>query len=181
MQTDTIRECLQAEPDKWEGLAVQSCGMEEIKDQQLSTEQVAAFYEKETSGLDNKVSLKDLFLLSREMSDEVLDYRHSEHQAALAAIALSQSKQFVIVVSPTGSGKTWVQGMIAKYLCRQGKKVTVVEPNVLLRMQTAEKLAVVDYAITITSIDLLYQEGPWNEVIILNEYDLIVNDSPYKV
>jgi predicted esterase YcpF (UPF0227 family) len=50
---------------------------------------VAAFYEKETSGLDNKVSLKDLFLLSREMSDEVLDYRHSEHQAALAAIALS--------------------------------------------------------------------------------------------
>ena len=61
------------------------------------------------------------------------------------------------------------------------KKVTVVEPNELLRMQTAEKLAVVDYAITITSIDLLYQEGPWNEVIILNEYDLIVNDSPYKV
>ena len=38
----------------------------------------------------------------------------------------------------------------------KGKKVTVVEPNELLRMQTAEKLAVVDYAITITSIDLLY-------------------------
>ena len=54
-----------------EALAVQSCGKEEIKDQQLSTEQVTAFYETETKSLDNKVPLEDVFQLSREMSDEV--------------------------------------------------------------------------------------------------------------
>ena len=46
--------------------------------------------------------------------------------------------------------------MIAKYFCRLGKKVTVVEPNELLRVQTAEKLAVVDYGIAVTSIDMFY-------------------------
>ena len=71
METDTIRLCLQADSDKWEALAVQSCGKEEIKDQQLSTEQVAAFYETKTKSLDNKVPLEDVFQLSREMSDEV--------------------------------------------------------------------------------------------------------------
>ena len=36
-----------------------------------------------------------------------------------------------------------------------------------------------DYGITVTSIDRLYVEGPWHDVIILNEYDLIANQSPY--
>jgi hypothetical protein len=61
------------------------------------------------------------------------------------------------------------------------KRVVVVEPNELLCAQTAEKLAVVDYGITVTSISKLYVEGPWHDVIILNEYDLIVNQSSYLV
>jgi len=64
---------------------------------------------------------------------------------------------------------------VAKYYCNQKKKVLVVEPNELLRAQTAEKLVVIDYGITVTSIDRLYVDGPWHEVIIINEYDLIVN------
>lgn len=156
METDTIRVCLQSESGKWEALAIQSCGKEEVKDQQMATDNVTEFYEKETTNLIDKVTLDEIFHLSREVSDEVQEYRHSEYQAALAAIALSQRKQFVIVVSPTGSGKTWMQGMIAKYFCRLGKKVTVVEPNELLRVQTAEKLAVVDYGIAVTSIDMFY-------------------------
>ena len=46
----------------------------------------------------------------------------------------------------TGSGKTWMQGLIAKYHCEQGKRATVVEPNELLRVQTAEKLGFVHFS-----------------------------------
>lgn len=116
-----------------------------------------------------------MYVLSKRISGEVEDYRHSELQAAIAGIIVSHDRQFTVVVSPTGSGKTWIQGIIAKYYCHHGKKVVVVEPNELLCMQTTEKLAVVDYGITVTSIDRLYLEGPWHEVMILNEYDLIIN------
>ena len=59
--------------------------------------------------------------------------------------------------------------------------MTVVEPNEYLRVQTAEKLAVVDFGIAVTSIDVLYREGPWRQVIIMNEYDMITSDRPYSV
>ena len=60
-------------------------------------------------------------------------------------------------------------------------RVTVVEPNELLRVQTAEKLGFVHFNISVTTIDLLYQEGPWGDVIILNEFDTILNDAPYSI
>jgi len=82
-----------------------------------------------------------MYRLSLEVCDEVMDYRHNELQSAIAGIVASQDKQFTIVVSPTGSGKTWIQGLIAKYFCSLGKRVTVVEPNEHLMVQTAEKLA----------------------------------------
>ena len=46
-------------------------------------------------------------------------------------------------------------------------------------MQAAEKLGLVDYSITITSIQRLYEEAPWHEEIILDEYDSIMQSSPY--
>lgn len=63
----------------------------------------------------------------------------------------------------------------------KGKRVVIVEPNELLREQTAEKLLQVDASITVTSIERLYTEGPWSEIIILDEYDLIVSKSSYFV
>jgi hypothetical protein len=57
----------------------------------------------------------------------------------------------------------------------------VVEPNDLLCQQTAEKLNVVDYAITVTTIKRLFEEGPWHEIIIINEFDVIFSQSPYVV
>jgi hypothetical protein len=46
--------------------------------------------------------------ISKVMSEEVEDYRHCPFQAAIAGIAASQNSPFSIVVSPTGSGKTWI-------------------------------------------------------------------------
>lgn len=34
---------------------------------------------------------------------------------------------------PTASGKTWIQGLIASYYIDSGEKVTLIEPNNLLR------------------------------------------------
>lgn len=35
---------------------------------------------------------------------------------------------------PTGSGKTWVQAILSKYYISKGKKVTIIEPNINLKM-----------------------------------------------
>ena len=39
----------------------------------------------------------------------------------------------------------------------------------------------VDFNIQVTTIERLYSEGPWGDVIILNEYDTIVNEVPYSL
>jgi len=49
-----------------------------------------------------------LYNISKSVSDEAGDYRHSEIQAAIAGIIVSNDQKFTIAVSPTGSGKTWI-------------------------------------------------------------------------
>ena len=181
LQAETITMCLSSDSSKWEQIATQSSSKEEVSDSSLSVDEVAKYYETEVSTLENPVPLDEMRRLSKQVSDEVEDYRHSELQAAIAGIIVSNDKEFTIAVSPTGSGKTWIQGLVAKYFCNQGKRVVVVEPNDLLSAQTVQKLSAVDFGISITSIDRLYVEGPLNEVVILNEYDLIISQSPFVV
>ena len=57
----------------------------------------------------------------------------------------------------------------------------MVEPTDALMQQAAEKLALVDYGITVTTMKRLYEEGPWTDVTILDEYDTIVEKSAYLV
>lgn len=49
-----------------------------------------------------------MFDISKEMSKEVQQYKHSEFQSAIASVVASQDQPFIVVVSPTGSGKTWM-------------------------------------------------------------------------
>ena len=86
-----------------------------------------------------------------------------------------------MAVAPTGSGKTWVQGLVAKHFYRLGQKVVVVEPTDALMQQAAEKLALVDYDINVTTMKRLYEEGPWTDMFILDEYDTIVEKCAYLV
>lgn len=76
------------------------------------------FYKQETYKLAQHVPLEDMYVVSQLISTDVEDYRHSELQAAIAGVVISHDKPFTIVVSPTGSGKTWVQAIIAKYFCQ---------------------------------------------------------------
>jgi hypothetical protein len=46
--------------------------------------------------------------LSQGMTTDVSLYRHCEYQSGLAAIIASMDNPFIIVNSPTGSGKTWI-------------------------------------------------------------------------
>ena len=120
-----------------------------------------------------------MLALSKDIAAEVADYRHSAYQAAIAGVIVSNTASVTVAVAPTGSGKTWVQGLVAKHYCGLGTKVVVVEPSEMLAQQAANKLALVDFDITITSIRRLYEEGPWHEVVILDEYDAILERMPY--
>jgi superfamily II DNA or RNA helicase len=73
--------------------------------------------------------LEDFLTLSSKLSEDVPIYRHAPYQAAVTAIAASKGKSFVIVTLPTGSGKTWVQGLLARHYCEQAKRVAILEPN----------------------------------------------------
>ena len=148
--------------------------MEELKDEQLPQASIAAFFEERVKDCELVVSLDDMVAISKDIASEVVDYRHSDYQAAIAGVLLSNAAAVTVAVAPTGSGKTWIQGLVAKYYCRLGKKVVVVEPSEMLAQQAANKLALVDFDITITSMRRLFEEGPWHEVVILDEYDAIL-------
>lgn len=80
---------------------------------------------------------------------------------------------------PTGSGKTWVQGLLAKYYCNQGKRVTIIEPTTLLTIQASEKIGLVHNKVTIVSIMDYYKYGTNDDIIIIDEYDSIMTKYPY--
>lgn len=82
---------------------------------------------------------------------------------------------------PTGSGKTWIQGLVARYFCDNGKKVIVVEPTETLKVQTAEKLTTIHAHIAVTSIEEFYDEGSKRDVIIIDEYDSVVQEWSYFI
>ena len=148
--------------------------MEELKDEQLPQASIAAFFEERVKDCELVVSLDEMMAISKDIASEVVDYRHSDYQAAIPGVILSNAAAVTVAVAPTGSGKTWIQGLVAKYYCRLGKKVVVVEPSEMLAQQAANKLAFVDFDITITSMRRLFEEGPWHEVVILDEYDAIL-------
>jgi superfamily II DNA or RNA helicase len=86
---------------------------------------------EKTKGLSEKqvVPLQDFIKLSTELEKECRYYQHCIYQCAVAGISDSQKEQARVIEMPTGSGKTWVQALIAKYYLAKGKKVTIIEPN----------------------------------------------------
>ena len=93
--------------------------------------------------------LKEMLAISMDLSEDIDLYKHCAYQAMIAASIVSQDLNFVIVTVPTGSGKTWIQGLLAKYYCMQGHRCLIVEPNETLRKQTIEKLSTVDSKIKV--------------------------------
>ena len=49
-----------------------------------------------------------MIALSKEVSSITEDYRHNDLQSCIAGVVVSHQHEFTVVVSPTGSGKTWI-------------------------------------------------------------------------
>ena len=80
------------------------------------------------------------------------EYRHNELQSAIAGVCLSHGSKLTVVVAPTGSGKTWMQALVTKHFCKNGKRVLLVEPNEQLVMQTIMNIEAIGYKVSVTSI-----------------------------
>jgi hypothetical protein len=59
--------------------------------------------------------------------------------------------------------------------------VTIIEPNETLKIQTGEMLGLVDFGITIVTMDWFYQHGSRDDIIIINEYDMILDNQYYTI
>ena len=70
---------MEADSSKWESLSIKCSNMQEATDAQMSEEQVSAFYIKSNDGVENPVALADILELSRALSEQVEDYRHSNY------------------------------------------------------------------------------------------------------
>lgn len=57
--------------------------------------------------------------------------------------------------------------------------MAILEPNEHLKVQTAEKVGVVDFGISIMTVQDFYLYGCKEQIVILDEYDIIVHDQPY--
>lgn len=93
----------------------------------------------------------------------------------------SHPQKFIIATMPTGSGKTWVQGLLAKHYCMHGSNVAIIEPNDTLKVQTSSKVGPIDYRISCITMDHFYKYGCEEEIVILDEYDSIVSEQPHSL
>ena len=59
--------------------------------------------------------------------------------------------------------------------------MTVVEPNENLKIQTGEMLGLVDFGISVVTMDWFNQHGSKDDIIIINEYDIILNNHYYSI
>jgi hypothetical protein len=80
---------------------------------------------------------------------------------------------------PTGSGKTWIYAILAKYFSSLGKTVTVIVPNENLRNQTADLIGVSDNNLTVCTIKWFYEHPNKDEIVIIDEYDFIFQNLPF--
>ena len=72
-----------------------------------------------------------------------------------------------------------MQCLLAKYYCSLGKKVTIIEPNERLKLQTMELIGLVDEGITIVTPQWFYEFPSKDEVVMVNEFDELFMKSPF--
>ena len=134
--SEVIRQCLALPSSQWETESLKLCGLSGSSIGTLSIQQVHDIYLEHTKDLsaDNLVTLEKITEVSRIIEQEQPLYMQSNYQICITAVVASKNYQTAVVEMPTGSGKTWVQCLLAKYYCSLGKKVTIIEPNERLKL-----------------------------------------------
>ena len=80
---------------------------------------------------------------------------------------------------PTGSGKTWVYDIIAKYFSKQGKSTAVIVTNEILRAQTIGAIGTSDPNISVYTIKQFYEHPTKDDALVIDEYDEILENSAF--
>ena len=58
--------------------------------------------------MKSKVDIEIIANISKSISQVIKGYKHCEYQSAIVAAIASYNDEFIIAISPTGSGKTWI-------------------------------------------------------------------------
>ncbi|KEJ82779.1 hypothetical protein OXYTRIMIC_244 [Oxytricha trifallax] len=116
---------------------------------------------------------------SQSLQESCLDYKHSIYQSTLAAIILNHHQNNIQVQMPTASGKTWVQGLLACYWIQQGKKVVIIVPDQILKLQTQKFLQPLGIQLQIETIENFYKQKKTYDIMIIDEFDHITWKYPY--
>ncbi|KEJ82398.1 hypothetical protein OXYTRIMIC_115 [Oxytricha trifallax] len=97
----------------------------------------------------------------------------------IAATLSSSNSRITLVEMPTGSGKTWVQALLASYYATQNKQVTIVEPNIMLKSMVQDRLGVVIDNLRVMDIESYYKHQIKDDVLIIDEYDSVIEKKPF--
>lgn len=181
MKSESIIEILSLPSSKWLVAAEQSANKEDAPNKNLLKEKLPGLYAEFTKGLDAAMPLEEMNSISKDVSKLVDSYRHCEYQSMIAAAIISQKSEFIVATVPTGSGKTWIQALIAKHYCDEGFRVAIIEPSEQLVEQTMARVGNVAFDIQVFTIENFYQGQCNGMVIILDEYDSILSETPYAV
>ena len=117
MKSETIVEIFKLHSSKWVVAAEQNHSKEDADNSKVVHEKLHELYASFTKATEKPLPLEEMLQLSKEMSQELEVYRHCEYQSMIAAAVISQESNFIIATVPTGSGKTWIQGLVARYFC----------------------------------------------------------------
>lgn len=105
---DAIINTLGEDSILWEAKSLQASNKGIILNDKVVNDSIDEIYKTHTHDAQDKVTLDSLLNISVTLSNQTKDYQHCQYQSALASIIVSYTDPFLIVVSPTGSGKTWI-------------------------------------------------------------------------
>ena len=138
MNAEEVKNLLTKEPTQWTHGVKKETSFQADDRNSMTKDLAIEFYNNKRMELKLKGEsmLDEFILVSEALSQLCKSYKHNLYQCVVACI-LFEFKEFPLVaVLPTGSGKTWIQGILALYHLQQDQKVTLIEPNIKLRDQT---------------------------------------------
>ena len=84
-------------------------------------EEIQRFYDDKTHQVKEPYPLDKAIALSKTAEERSKAYKHDLYQAAITGVILSQKANLIIAEVPTGSGKSFIIGMLALHYYQEYK------------------------------------------------------------
>ena len=92
----------------WESTTLKDSHKEDLIDSKNEKSYIKQEFDILTNESKSVVDIEILKNISTTISKELKIYKHCDYQASIAAAIASYNDPFIIAISPTGSGKTWI-------------------------------------------------------------------------